>query len=133
LRQRRAPFARGEKAEALVLDVTDVEPTRRAVAAAEPFQILINNAGMNRPAYLGDVTTEDFDAIFALNVRAAFFMAQTVALSLIERRLSVSFPKISSGQIRVMRQNRRIIRCDACDLPSTLDGCGQLVQIAAAA
>ena len=35
----------------------------------------------------------------------------------------LSFPKISSGQIRVMRQNWRIIRRDACDLPSTLDGC----------
>jgi hypothetical protein len=30
---------------------------------------------MNRPAYLPDVKVEDFDAIFALNVRAAFFMA----------------------------------------------------------
>ena len=42
--------ARGEQADALVLDVTDVEAVRRAIAAAAPFQILINNAGMNRPA-----------------------------------------------------------------------------------
>ena len=41
---------RGDKAESLMLDVTDVEPARGAVAQAEPFQILINNAGMNRPA-----------------------------------------------------------------------------------
>src|SRR5271169_2635074 len=64
--------ARGEKADALVLDVSDVEAARKAVAAAEPFQILINNVGMNRPAVLPDVKVEDFDAIFALNVRAAF-------------------------------------------------------------
>lgn len=102
--------ARGEKAEALVLDVTDVEATRRAVAAAEPFQILINNAGMNRPAYLGDVTIEDFDAIFALNVRAAFFMAQTVALSLIERRLSGSIVNISS-QMGHVGAARRTVYC----------------------
>ena len=64
--------ARGGAAEALVLDVTDVEAARRAVAAeATPFQILVNNAGTNRPAYLADVKVEDFDAIFALNVRAA--------------------------------------------------------------
>src|SRR3984885_8771438 len=75
--------ARGEKADALVLDVTDVEAARRAVAATEPFQVLINNAGMNRPAYLADVKVEDFDAIFALNVRAAFFMAQAVGRRLI--------------------------------------------------
>ena len=101
---------RGEKAEALVLDVTDVEATRRAVAAAEPFQILINNAGMNWPAYLGDVTIEDFDAIFALNVRAAFFMAQTVALSLIERRLPGSIVNISS-QMGHVGAARRTVYC----------------------
>src|SRR6204780_5403025 len=44
--------ARGDKAGALVLDVTDVEMARKGIAAAEPFQILINNAGMNRPALL---------------------------------------------------------------------------------
>ena len=50
---------RGEAAEALVLDVTDVEAVRRAVARAEPFAILVNNAGMNRPAYLPDVKVDD--------------------------------------------------------------------------
>ena len=70
---------------ARVLDVTDVEAARRAVAvAATPFQILVNNAGTNRPAYLSDVKVEDFDAIFSLNVRAAYFMAQAIALRLIE-------------------------------------------------
>ena len=39
-------------------------------------------------AYLADVKVEDFDAIFALNVRAAFFIAQAVALRLIEAKLS---------------------------------------------
>src|SRR5271169_5454964 len=47
--------ARGEKADALVLDVTNVEAARKAIAAAAPFQILVNNAGMNRPALLADV------------------------------------------------------------------------------
>jgi len=88
--------ARGEQAEALSLDVTDIDAVRRAVAAAEPFQILINNAGINRPAYLPDVKVEDFDAIFALNVRAAFFMAQAVALKLVEAKLPGSIVNISS-------------------------------------
>ena len=41
--------ARGEKADALVLDVTDVEAAKKALAAVAPYQILINNAGGNRP------------------------------------------------------------------------------------
>jgi NAD(P)-dependent dehydrogenase (short-subunit alcohol dehydrogenase family) len=102
--------ARGLKADSLVLDVTDVEAARRAVAAAEPFQILINNAGMNRPASLPDVTVEDFDTIFALNVRAAFFMAQAVALRLLEEKLPGSIINVSS-QMGHVGAARRTVYC----------------------
>jgi NAD(P)-dependent dehydrogenase (short-subunit alcohol dehydrogenase family) len=101
---------RGEAAEALVLDVTDVEAARQAVARAKPFQILVNNAGMNRPAYLPDVKVEDFDAIFALNVRAAFFMAQAVARRLIEAKLSGSIINVSS-QMGHVGAARRTVYC----------------------
>jgi NAD(P)-dependent dehydrogenase (short-subunit alcohol dehydrogenase family) len=102
--------ARGEKADALVLDVTDVDAARKAIFAAEPFQILVNNAGMNRPAYLPDVKVEDFDAIFSLNVRAAYFMAQAVALRLIEAKLSGSIINISS-QMGHVGAARRTVYC----------------------
>jgi NAD(P)-dependent dehydrogenase (short-subunit alcohol dehydrogenase family) len=102
--------ARGQQAETLVLDVTDVEGARRAVAEAAPFQILVNNAGMNRPAPLADVTVEDFDAIFALNVRAAYFMAQAVALRLVEAKLPGSIINISS-QMGHVGAARRTVYC----------------------
>ena len=102
--------ARGEQAEALSLDVTDIDAVRRAVAAAKPFQILINNAGINRPAYLPDVKVEDFDAIFALNVRAAFFMAQAVALKLVEAKLPGSIVNVSS-QMGHVGAARRTVYC----------------------
>src|SRR5580700_5664492 len=102
--------ARGEKADALVLDVTDVEAARKAITAAKPFQILINNAGMNRPANLPDVKVEDFDAIFALNVRAAFFMAQAVAVRLIAAKLPGSIVNISS-QMGHVGAARRTVYC----------------------
>jgi len=101
---------RGEAAEALVLDVTDVDAARQAVAQAEPFDILVNNAGMNRPAYLRDVTVEDFDTIFALNVRAAFFMAQAVARRLIEAKRPGSIINISS-QMGHVGAARRTVYC----------------------
>src|SRR5262245_52193563 len=44
--------ARRQQAEALTLDVRDVEAVRAAVAAQAPFDILVNNAGTNRPAPL---------------------------------------------------------------------------------
>jgi NAD(P)-dependent dehydrogenase (short-subunit alcohol dehydrogenase family) len=102
--------ARGEQAEALALDVTDVAAARRAVGAAAPFHILVNNAGMNRPASLPDVTVEDFDAIFALNVRAAYFMAQAVARRLVEAKLPGSIINISS-QMGHVGAARRSVYC----------------------
>ena len=102
--------ARGDKAETLQLDVTDVEVVQRAIAAAEPFQILINNAGMNRPAPLTEIKVEDFDAIFALNVRAAFFVAQAVARRLIEAKLPGSIINMSS-QMGHVGAARRTVYC----------------------
>jgi NAD(P)-dependent dehydrogenase (short-subunit alcohol dehydrogenase family) len=102
--------ARGEAANSLTLDVTDIEAVRDAVAKAEPFQILVNNAGMNRPAYLPDVKIEDFDAVFALNVRAPFFMAQAVALRLVTAKLPGSIINISS-QMGHVGAARRTVYC----------------------
>jgi NAD(P)-dependent dehydrogenase (short-subunit alcohol dehydrogenase family) len=102
--------ARGDEAAALQLDVTDLAAVRRAIAAAEPFEVLVNNAGTNRPAPFVDVKIEDFDAIFALNVRAAFFMAQAVARRLIEARRPGSIINVSS-QMGHVGAARRTVYC----------------------
>jgi NAD(P)-dependent dehydrogenase (short-subunit alcohol dehydrogenase family) len=102
--------ARGQTAEALVLDVTDIEAVRRAVASHEPFQVLVNNAGTNRPKMLTDVTVEDFDAIMGLNVRAAYFVAQAVAKRLLAAKLPGSIINISS-QMGHVGAARRTVYC----------------------
>jgi NAD(P)-dependent dehydrogenase (short-subunit alcohol dehydrogenase family) len=102
--------ARGDKADVLALDVTDLDAVRRAVEAAEAFDVLVNNAGTNRPAFLMDVKVEDFDAIFALNVRAAFFTAQAVARRLIETKRAGSIINISS-QMGHVGAARRTVYC----------------------
>ena len=63
----------GNRPTPLTLDVRDVEAVKKAIAAQEPFDILVNNAGTNRPAPFVDVKVEDFDFVFSLNVRAAYF------------------------------------------------------------
>jgi NAD(P)-dependent dehydrogenase (short-subunit alcohol dehydrogenase family) len=105
-----AIVARGDKAEALPLDVTDLDAVRAAVDKAAPFDVLVNNAGTNRPAVLMDVKVEDFDAIFALNVRAAFFVAQAVARRLIEAKRPGSIINISS-QMGHVGAARRTVYC----------------------
>jgi NAD(P)-dependent dehydrogenase (short-subunit alcohol dehydrogenase family) len=102
--------ARGHAAEALTLDVTDLAAMRAAIERAEPFQVLVNNAGTNRPKMLMDVTVDDFDAIMGLNVRAAFFVAQAVARRLIQAKAPGSIINISS-QMGHVGAARRTVYC----------------------
>ncbi len=73
----------GGSAESFVCDVLDCAAMQSALAAQESFDVLVNNAGTNRPKPLTHVTEEDFDAVMDLNVRAAYFAAQTVARGMI--------------------------------------------------
>jgi NAD(P)-dependent dehydrogenase (short-subunit alcohol dehydrogenase family) len=102
--------AEGGLAEALAIDVTDIEAMRAALAARPPFHILVNNAGTNRPAPVTEVTPEDFDAVLGLNLRATFFVAQAVARGLIAAGAQGSIINISS-QMGHVGGPRRSVYC----------------------
>ncbi|HEY6433830.1 MAG TPA: glucose 1-dehydrogenase [Acetobacteraceae bacterium] len=91
----------GGRAGVLVLDLTDLAATTRAIEAQPPFDILVNNAGTNRPRTFLDVTQEDFDAIMDLNVRAAFFAAQSVVRRMVaeEKRGSIIHMSSQMGHV----------------------------------
>jgi len=101
---------RGDNAEALALDVTDTARVTEELAAKEPFRILVNNAGTNRPAALQDITEEDYDAVTDLNVRAQVFVTQAVAKGLIDAELPGSIINISS-QMGHVGGPRRTVYC----------------------
>jgi NAD(P)-dependent dehydrogenase (short-subunit alcohol dehydrogenase family) len=98
----------GGSAGPLVLDVADVAATRAAIAAQPAFDVLVNNAGTNRPAPFLDVTVEDYDAVTDLNVRAAFFVAQAVARRMVEAGVRGSIVNISSQMGHVGGANRAV-------------------------
>jgi NAD(P)-dependent dehydrogenase (short-subunit alcohol dehydrogenase family) len=100
--------AAGGAAEPLVLDVLDVAAAERAIAAAGPFDVLVNNAGTNRPKPFVDVTHDDYDAVMDLNLRAAFFVAQAVAKGLVAAGRPGSIINISSQMGHVGGANRTI-------------------------
>ena len=86
----------GGLATALPLDVTNLEAVQVAIRAHGPFQVLVNNAGTNRPALLEQVSEEDYDAVMDLNVRSLVFLTQAVAGRLMELGLPGSIINISS-------------------------------------
>ena len=86
----------GGKATALPLDVMDLAALRKTITDHGPFQVLINNAGTNRPALLHDITEKDYDEVTALNVRSVIFLTQAVAKSLSSAGLPGSIINISS-------------------------------------
>ncbi len=98
----------GGSAEPLVLDVTDLDAVRDALQQADPFHILVNNAGTNRPQSFLDVTEDAYDAITTLNLRAAFFVAQGVARRMAEAAIRGSIIHISSQMGHVGGQRRTV-------------------------
>lgn len=102
--------ADGGSAEPLALDVTDTAAVRAAIASAAPFDVLVNNAGTNRPCSFLDVTEDDYDAITRLNERAAFFVAQAVAQRMVEAGVRGSIIHMSS-QMGHVGGARRAVYC----------------------
>lgn len=71
--------AAGFEADTLVLDAGDLESALPAIEGAGPFDILVNNAGLARHSTMVEAKIADFDAVMDVNVRGAYFIAQTVA------------------------------------------------------
>ncbi len=101
---------RGGVADTIAIDVTDIAAFAKAVEAAQPFQVFVNNAGTNRPQPFVEVSAENFDAVMNLNVRAAFFAAQAVARRLVTAGQPGSIINISS-QMGHVGAARRSVYC----------------------
>ena len=98
----------GGQASALTLDVTDLAAVRAVIGAADPFEILVNNAGTNRPRSFLAVTEDDYDAITDLNLRAAYFVAQTVARGMAAAGKAGSIIHVSSQMGHVGGSDRTV-------------------------
>ena len=88
--------ADGGSAEAAVLDVTDSDAVRRGFSELPRVDVLVNNAGWNRPQHFFDVEEPVLDAMLALNVKAAFIVAQAAARRMAEGGEGGSIVNMSS-------------------------------------
>jgi len=102
--------AAGGQCDYLVLDVTDSHAVNMQLGERGPFQILVNNAGMNRPKPLIELEDDDIDAVLNLNVKAAFYVTRVVTKSLLAAGLPGSIINISS-QMGMVGSPRRTLYC----------------------
>lgn len=92
--------AKGGRASALALDVTNVAGVRACVSAAEaaagPISILVNNAGLNVQSSAGALSERDYDTIMNTNVKGAFFVAQTAGNRMVEQKIQGRIVNVAS-------------------------------------
>jgi NAD(P)-dependent dehydrogenase (short-subunit alcohol dehydrogenase family) len=98
----------GRNATAAVLDVLDIAAVQAFFAERPAFNILVNNAGTNRPKPMWEVSEEDFDAVYDLNVKSAFFVAQACAQRMIVEGIKGSLIHMSSQMGHVGGPNRSL-------------------------
>ena len=98
----------GGKAQAVVLDVADLAAVAAFFAARPAFQVLVNNAGTNRPKPMTEVSEADYDAVLDLNLKATFFVAQAGARRMIAEGVPGSLIHIGSQMGHVGGPNRSL-------------------------
>ncbi|MGH7353695.1 MAG: SDR family NAD(P)-dependent oxidoreductase [Candidatus Rokuibacteriota bacterium] len=83
----------GRRSLPLATDVGDVASIDRMVrdvmAAFGRIDVLVNNAGVTRRAYIMDLTEEDWERIMRVNAKGVFFCLQRVAREMIPRKSGV--------------------------------------------
>lgn len=92
--------AGGGKALALALDVGDAEAIGPALDKVQTelggLDILINNAGIGGEGLALDISVDDFDQTFAVNVRGTFFAAREAARRMIAAKVEGRIVNIAS-------------------------------------
>jgi 3-oxoacyl-[acyl-carrier protein] reductase len=87
--------AAGGRAEAIGADLSDPQCAHKLAAkvreiVGDRLDILVANAGISKAATIEETTIADFDALFAVNVRAPFFLVQQL-LPILKEGSSIIF------------------------------------------
>jgi NAD(P)-dependent dehydrogenase (short-subunit alcohol dehydrogenase family) len=92
--------AKGGRAAAVEMDVTDLASVAAAIEQAEarlgPISVLINNAGIAVEKLAVDQTEADWDAVIGANLKGAYFTATEIARRMIARKQGGNIVNIAS-------------------------------------
>jgi len=98
--------ARGFDAAALALDQTNLNALEKLML--DPFDVVINSAGMARHNPAFDTLPEDFDAVIDLNLKSAYFLSVYAAKAMKTAGISGSIIHISSQMGHVGGTDRTV-------------------------
>ena len=73
-------------AEAIRCDVADGPAVERAVAGLAPVDILINNAGLSHVGLISQITPEQWDRLFAVNVKGIYHTVRAVLPGMLQKQ-----------------------------------------------
>ncbi len=95
-------------APSVAISTGDLEVTGGRIATLPRLDGLVNNAGHNIPQWFADVDEKSFDAIFGLNVRAAFFVAHACVKKFREHGRGGAIVNVSSQMGHVGAPKRTV-------------------------
>ncbi len=98
----------GGKASACTLDVTDRAKVRQIIADLPRLDILVANAGSNRPKPYLEVPDEDLDFLLDLNLASMFMLGQAAAQKMTADGRGGSIIHMTSQMGRVGGPNRSV-------------------------
>ena len=92
--------AKGGRAAAVQMDVTDMISIGKAIDAAEaalgPVSVLVNNAGIAIEKMAVEQTEDDWDSVINANLKGAYFVATEMARRMIARKQEGNIINIAS-------------------------------------
>jgi NAD(P)-dependent dehydrogenase (short-subunit alcohol dehydrogenase family) len=88
--------AKGLRVRSAECDVCDLDAFASLIGGFDRLDVLVNNAGGNRPAPFLEVTGKDFDWLLDLNVRSLFFASQSAVRKMVELGIKGSIINMSS-------------------------------------
>lgn len=98
----------GGMADYIPLDVADIQAIDASSLGEITFDVLINNAGTNRPKPLIEVDETDYDNVMNVNIKGMFFITKCLVKNMIRNGINGSIINISSQMGHVGAANRTI-------------------------
>ena len=81
-----AALAAETGAAALRCDTADTEAVSRAVASLPPVDVLVNNAGISHVGLISQISPEEWDRLFAVNVKGVYNTVRAVLPAMLQKQ-----------------------------------------------